>query len=787
MTSHRIPRTRAHVLLLAVLVLVVPALAFGQPEGGAAGRWQGTIDVGGGLGVDVHLRSAEDGWQGTIDIPAQGASGLPLADVTVDGDTIRFRIADTPGEPTFEGRLEGDVLAGTFSQSGQSFPFELQRIDASAEAGAPVATPAAPGPAAATPSPDPNPDEVYVDPAGAFTVPIPPAWWVAQHDGYATLHDPEDAMRVHVLTLEQEDLEAAVAEAWLRVDPAFDVEVDDVLEPPSEPGIERTVVVNYDSPEGEAHQAFARLHEGVAHLLLIDASIEAVQRRSAQLNVIASGYEILALEEVDLTGVEPRPADEVVEALAADIRDAMDLFGIPGVAVAIVQGDEVVFAEGFGVREAGGDVAMTPETHMMIGSTGKTMTTMLMGTLVDDGVFDWDTPVVEVLPEFEVADPELTRTMTMRNLVCACSGVPRRDLELFFNAAELSAEDVIESLATFEFFTDFGEAFQYSNQLVGAAGYAAAAAAGAEYGELFEAYRALLHEQVLGPIGMDRTTLSFEVVEERGEHAVPHSLDLETGAYVPIPLELERLLLPIAPAGAHWSTALDMARYLITQIGGGVAPDGTRVVSEDALRTTWEPQVPISATQSYGLGWIVDEYEGVPILSHGGNTLGFTSDFAFLPEQDLGVVVLTNAQGTNVFNQFVRERLLELVYEQPARVRQTLDFAAGQIEDALADVQERLAGPVNAEAVAAYVGTFSDEALGEITLALEDGRFTFDAGEFATELRPVTDDDGELDGYLMMEGPLRGVEIELVEDDAGEPVVELGEGVVAYTFRRSGE
>src|SRR5690606_10482055 len=141
-----------------------------------------------------------------------------------------------------------------------------------------------------------------------------------------------------------------------------------------------------------------------------------------------------------------------------------------------------------GTRDPATGEPLTPDTHMMIGSIGKTMTTMLMATLVDDGLMQWDTPVVEILPEFEVADPTLTEQMTVRNLVCACTGVPRRDLELLFNANELSAEEIVESLATFEFFTDFGEAFQYSNQMVATGGYVAAAAAGGEYGNLYDAY-----------------------------------------------------------------------------------------------------------------------------------------------------------------------------------------------------------------------------------------------------------------------------------------------------------
>src|SRR5690606_7869169 len=108
----------------------------------------------------------------------------------------------------------------------------------------------------------------------------------------------------------------------------------------------------------------------------------------------------------------------------------------------------------------------------------------------------------------------------------------------------------------------------------------------------------------------------------------------------------------IGPAGGAWSTVLDMAKYMIMQLNAGETPDGTRIVSEENLRHTWQPQVPISAVDDYGLGWIVSDYRGLEMLSHAGNMLGFTSEFTFLPERDLGVVVLTN-QRISVLNTAV--------------------------------------------------------------------------------------------------------------------------------------
>lgn len=756
--------TRSRIVGLALVLAIVSGA---QAAERLVGTWEGRIETPPPLEVVVRFELHDGDPQGTIDIPPQGAFGLTLGGIVVEGDGVRFAIADLPGDPTFEGTLDGDAITGSFVQAGMAFGFELARasgVDAPAD------------PTAGT---EPG---LYTDPAGVFTVPIPPGWTVEERDGYVAMVSPEGGIRLFLLVVPEDDPEAVIRQARATVDPAFDVPVAAVVEPPSEPGVERTVIVNYENPRGELYQSIAQLHDGVMHVLLIDSELEAVQRRGTQVNLIFTGYRILALEEADLTGVEPLPVAEVVDELATFIERHLQALGIPGAAVAIVQGDEVVYSAGFGVRGADG-VPMTADTPMAIGSTGKTMTTMLMAAMVDAGLFDWDTRVVEALPEFAVADPALSDSMVMWHLVCACSGVPRRDLELLFNADELSAEDVIASLASFEFFTDFGEAFQYSNQLVSAGGYAAAAADGASWGELLQGYVASLERRVLEPIGMPNTAVVYDRLVERGEHGSPHQLDVLSGAYRQIPLEIERLLLPIAPAGSHWSTAEDMARYLLVQLGVGVAPDGTRVVSEEQLRATWEPIVPITATASYGLGWIVEEYRGLRVLSHGGNPLGFTSEFAFIPEAGIGIVVLTNAQGTNTFNTSVRDRLFELVFEQGAQSEALMSFALEQIERSLTEFQERLLPAVDAEAVAPFLGTFRSDVLGAITLALEDGVLMLDAGEFQTELRPWVNADGEVASYIALSGPIPTGALDFTERD-GEHVIVLGEGLVSYTFER---
>lgn len=626
----------------------------------------------------------------------------------------------------------------------------------------------------------------YIDPQGLFSAPVPTGWTAEQQDGYVRLASPEAGIQLYLFATPAENAEAAIAAAWQQIDPAFAETVDETLTPPAQGGIEAVTVVNYkfDEENERIYQAVAQLYAGTYYLLLVDGDLTAVQQRQAQLGIISSGFTITALAQTALTDVEPLAVSAVISELETFVQDGLTQFGIPGAAVAIVQAGEVVYSKGFGVTEQGGATPLTPQTHMMIGSTGKSLTTMLMATLVDEGIITWDTPVIDVLPEFAVADPALTQSITLRNLVCACTGVPRRDLELFFNANQLSAEAVIQSLASFEFFTDFGEAFQYSNQLVATGGYAAAAAAGGEYGQLFEAYTALLRERVLDPIGMTHTTLSFDEVREQGNYAVPHSLNLG-GTYNPLPMDVEEILIPVAPAGAHWSTLEDMTRYLITELNRGVAPDGTLVVSAENLGETWQPQVPVSADTDYGLGWLVSDYKGLLLIDHGGNTLGFTSSFGFLPDSGLGIIILTNGQATNYFNDSVSARLLELVFAQEPEAAATMQFAYEQLQERAKRPAE-LHDAVDPAAVEAYIGTYRNEALGDLTLILDGETLIADVGEFTMPLLPLAKEDNpaELAGYMAMEPPLLGLLFEFGENEAGTPTVAFGQGAVAYTFER---
>ncbi|MBX3072194.1 MAG: beta-lactamase family protein [Thermomicrobiales bacterium] len=655
----------------------------------------------------------------------------------------------------------------------------------------------------ATPAAAQGGSETYTEPEGRFSFPVPSGWTVDEQDGFVLLADPDGDITFAMLVTEAADARAGIAAAWDIVEPEFDLEPlpgsDQDL--PAQGEIDEIVVLTYDIGQstGQVVQAIGQRVGDQNYVMIIGGSLDAAARRNSQIQLIAAGFVFGDEETTDYSQAEAAPFEgELVDAFSTFAGELFERSGVPGVSIAVVQNGEIVYAQGLGVTVAGGSQPVTPDTLMMIGSVSKSFTTTMMASMVDQGLFDWDTPVVDVLPGFQFSDPELTAQITMRNLVCACTGVPRRDLELIFSANELTAEEIITSLAGFEVFTDFGEAFQYSNQMVAVAGYVAAHAAGGVYGDLDDAYTQELQRRVLDPLGMERTTLSFINASLDPDVASPHSHPPEED-FQPLGLDTEALLEPVKPAGTLWSTANELGSYLIMQLNDGVAPSGVVVASPDNLLQTREPQIEITTTISYGLGWTVEDRNGLQVISHGGNTMGFTSYLSFLPGADLGLAVLINGQAANGFGEALEARLLELVLGLPEAIEGQLD--QGMPGDGTPEAE---ASPVavastmaiapeptffgerpTEEEVADLLGSYTEASLGDVTISwsIDDG-LVFDAGEFTAELRPTTGDAAAFGDWIMIDGPIAGTPFTVETSDDGEPALVLNGGSDIYRFVR---
>jgi hypothetical protein len=347
--------------------------------------------------------------------------------------------------------------------------------------------------------------------------------------------------------------------------------------------------------------------------------------------------------------------------------------------------------------------------------------------------------------------------------------------------------------------------------MVAAGGFAAAVAAGESPHDLGHAYALALRERVLNPIGMPRSTLALPEVVGGNDYATPHAEDI-SGVLHPLPLlEDDLWLVPVAPAGALWSSAREMARYLQTALDRGLGPDGGRVVSAANLERTWQPGVlfpsapdappTLAAAVGYGLGWGVGAYGGQRLINHSGATLGFSSLVTFLPDAGLGLVIRTNATGAaGWLNNAVQLRLLELLFDQPGANDAGLTSYLAAVEQQRAELLAQL-GQVDPAVVSPFLGRYANADLGELTLALRAGTLRLTVGGFQSALRPRRDADAPVTAYLPVDAPFcegglsptsmtfglqlgtdgRRQVVLTIEDDDGEDLVYVYKPVGAAT------
>jgi CubicO group peptidase (beta-lactamase class C family) len=246
-----------------------------------------------------------------------------------------------------------------------------------------------------------------------------------------------------------------------------------------------------------------------------------------------------------------------------------------------------------------------------------------------------------------------------------------------------------------------------------------------------------------------------------------------------MPISSEYFVDPLAPSGGLWSNVLDMGAYMAAWMNGGEA-----LVSAEQRDLMWTPQVPISAQASYGLGWILSQYKNQRMIGHGGNTIGFTSTFEFLPEARLGVIVLANGRGANALTDVVAARVFELAFNLESELLDSFDNTVKQAEEILANFNGTTA--IDAEAVADYLGTWSNDFLGEVTFSLDDdGLLMGDVGEFRSVMMVATDATSGITSYIFRDPPVAGAGFTFERNEDGKPVIYIDKGSAQeYVFSK---
>jgi CubicO group peptidase (beta-lactamase class C family) len=407
-----------------------------------------------------------------------------------------------------------------------------------------------------------------------------------------------------------------------------------------------------------------------------------------------------------------------MQSIERFVSDQLAAWEVPGCAAAAVQDGQVVLATGWGQRDLATKLPVTADTLFAIGSTTKAFTAATVGALVDDGLLDWERPLRDYVPEIQLHDPVMSDRLTVVDLLSHRSGLPRHEMAWLGHPGRSRAE-LVRRLRFLPLSKDLRQAFQYCNLGYLAAGYAVEVLSGTPWQDY-------LRDRLLTPLGMGRSNLSVDEMSADPDHATAY--ERRQGVVVPVP---QRPITALAPAGAINSCAADLTRWLLAQLGDGQL-DGQAVMSAATVARQHEPHIvlpedrtfPASTRHAYGLGWFLGQYRGHRLLEHGGGIDGFLTECMLLPDDGIGVAVMTNTT-SSAMTPVVAYRILdELLGLEP------LDWFSNfkpRYDTIMAGMREaRQARRVVPDALLprpldAYAGEYEHPGYGTLTLTLEDG------------------------------------------------------------------
>jgi CubicO group peptidase (beta-lactamase class C family) len=426
---------------------------------------------------------------------------------------------------------------------------------------------------------------------------------------------------------------------------------------------------------------------------------------------------VAALLVASPSAAQPAP----LQGLDAWIEAELQRWGIPGLSIAVVKDDAVVHARGYGVRRLGEAAAVDEHTLFGVASTTKAMTAAALGLLVDEGRIHWDDPVVRHLPGFQLADPWVTRHVTIRDLLTHRVGVGRITGNRLRFLPNRSRGEVLHQMRYHEFEQPFRAGYVYSNAMYTVAGEIIPAVTGVSWDDF-------LRDRIFRPLGMSRSNTRVAEIGPAENAAWPHQ-EID-GRVQPI---ARRSWDVVAPSAAVNTSAREMAEWLRLQLGEPGVHAGRRLLADSTMREMHRPQVATGGNTltgagftAYGLGWSLREYEGRLLSQHSGATDGMNTNLVLVPSENLGVVVMTNT--FNTLMNAIANRVVDRYLGIPDRDWGELYWSAyrRQYDAAVARREAihaaRIPGTRPAHPLAAYAGTYRDSLYLDARVALEDGR-----------------------------------------------------------------
>jgi CubicO group peptidase (beta-lactamase class C family) len=417
----------------------------------------------------------------------------------------------------------------------------------------------------------------------------------------------------------------------------------------------------------------------------------------------------------------PRNLDAYVEAVRGE-------WGVVGLSVAVVKDGKVVYARGFGETGLGSGEPVDENTVFAIGSNTKAFTAAAIGILVDEKKMGWDDRVIDRLSWFELFDPYVTREITVRDLLSHRSGLGRRG-DFNWYASDFDREEIVRRVRFLEPSASFRSEAGYQNTMFLAAGEVLEEVSGEKWDDF-------VTRRILEPLGMKRSRTSVRDLEDMENVAEPH--EKIEGRVVSVP---HRNIDNVAPAGSILSSAFDMTRWMLLMLGEGEL-EGKRVLSEEAAAEVWRPNIvypmspeakalfPSTHFSTYGLGWGLRDYRGRFIATHTGGIDGMLSQVLLVPEEELGIVVLTN---TSPNGSFAHGAVTYHVLDSYLGAEGGFDWRAGfrdigakqerlQEEQERKQSESRVKGTSPSLGLEGYAGTYESEMYGKLLVSVEQGK-----------------------------------------------------------------
>lgn len=439
----------------------------------------------------------------------------------------------------------------------------------------------------------------------------------------------------------------------------------------------------------------------------------------------------------------PNLAPATIAALEARWQQAMQTFRVPGLSVTVVRGNDVIYRGTFGVRDLESKAPVTTKTAFYIASCTKPFVALAIMTLVEQGRVDLDAPVVRYLPRFALADPECSRTLSVRDLLCHRFGLTSRPI-VFLDAftGEISEDRYYHFLRQIK----PQDHPSYSNVHFTLAGRVIEAVTG-------KPWRDYLAERLFAPAGLAQMTGYADAMYARADVALP--TEPTADGLARCPHKSDRTM---HAAGGLGASLEDLERWLRLHLNAG-AIDGKQIAKPESIATMLQmqaklpqPDGKIRVMEGFGLGWMVGNYRSkTPYRMHGGGYTGAAALYALLPEHNLGVAVLANSgPGGQAIVQLVsidlQDRLLGV---EGNDLLPRFAKTAEQEFRRLAEQKPRtnLAASWGAERARALTGTYGNEHWGSVRIAMVGEALRASFGELDADLVA-----GEGDGLCAIAG-----------------------------------